>query len=458
MLPKILGFSTTVILATFVIEGNNYLSFAANLNNKISEVNNSYQIAQAQASTYRVKLGDTLGGITNRFGMSLSQLLNYNPQLRSRPNLIYVGETINLGGSSTNSVSNSTPASPPPSGRTYTVRSGDTLGGIAIRHGLSLSTILAYNPHLASRPNSINVGEQINVGSAQIIQRTPSNRTSTPTRPTQPTTPPKTTSTSTRPTQPTTPPKTTSTPTPTTQPTPAPTPTPAPSSTEPRRSVTFSGLPTARREGSNSIGATRGNPDEACTKAGKDMRAIAPENGLGYTFDDYPYFFWYFPGVESNSVAVVFTLISEETREVNGKTRTRSTTVYEKDLNLDKSGIIAFALPPESKPLQEGQEYQWRVQINCSEQTTMFLSYSIERKSTDNPELIEKLENSSVDRHPLIFAESGVWFDALKMIALQLEQAPGEPTLTEDWNNVLKLIGFEDLIGEPIQYIGSNVQ
>ncbi len=188
------------------------------------------------------------------------------------------------------------------------------------------------------------------------------------------------------------------------------------------------------------------------------MRAIAPKNGLGFTFDDYPHFFWYFPGVESDSVPVVFTLIGQETREVNGRTRTRSTKVYEKDLNLDKSGIIAFALPPESEPLKEEQEYQWRIQINCTRQTTMFLKYSIKRQSTDNPELISKLENAPVDQHPVIFAESGVWFDALKMIALQLEQAPGEQILTEDWNNVLKLIGFEDLIGEPIQYIEPNIE
>ena len=430
MFQKILGFSTAIILASCLIEGNSYPSFALNLDNKISESHNNYQIAQGR--TYRVRLGDTLGGIANRSGISLSQLLNYNPQLRSRPNLIYVGENINLGGSIPPTPSASS------SGRKYTVRRGDTLGGIAIRHGLSLRTILAYNPHLASRPNSINVGERINVGSAQIIRRTRSNnRRSRPTTPQQPVS---------------------STPSPTQPTTTATTPTSSPPSIQPRRSVTFGGLPTTRRQGSNSIGALRGNKDEACTKAGENMRAVAPENGLGFTFDDYPYFFWYFPGVESDSVPVIFTLIGQETREVNGRTRTRSTKVYEKDLNLDKSGIIAFALPPESEPLKEEQEYQWRIQINCTPQTTMFLKYAIKRQSTDNPELISKLENAPVDQHPVIFAESGVWFDALKMIALQLEQAPGEQILTEDWNNVLKFIGFEDLIGEPIQHIEPNIE
>ncbi|MDJ0590830.1 MAG: DUF928 domain-containing protein [Pleurocapsa sp. MO_226.B13] len=161
--------------------------------------------------------------------------------------------------------------------RTYRVRLGDTLAGIANRLGMSVPQILNYNPHLRSRPNLIYVGEIINL--------------------------------------------------------------------EARRPVTFRSLPTARRD--NRICASRRCDVDYCTKDRKPMRAIAPENGLGYTFDDYPYFFWYFPGVESDSVPVIFSLIGQETREINGKTRTRATKIYEKELNLDKSGIIAFPLPPE---------------------------------------------------------------------------------------------------------------
>ncbi len=432
MLQKILGFSTAIFLAGCLIEGNIYPSFATNVSNIISESQNSYQIAQVK--TYRVRLGDTLGGIANRFGLSVNQLLSYNPQLRSRPHLIYVGETINMGGGAT-TISSRPPSS---SGKKYTVRSGDTLGGIAIRHGLSLSTILQYNPHLASRLNNINVGERINVGSAQIIRRTgriQNTATSTTAQTSTSTTPGNTqqpTNTNTTPVTTTTPPVTQS-----------------------RRSVAFNGLPTVRRQGSNNTGSKRG-PEQACTQAGKNMRAIAPKNGLGFTFDDYPYFFWYFPGIESDSVPVKFTLLGDESQEINGKTRTRSVTLYEKALKLDKPGIIAFPLPSDSKPLQEEQEYRWRIQINCTDLTKMFLKYSIKRQSTDNPELISQLEAAPVDQHPVIFAQNGVWFDALKMITLQLEQAPGDPILTKDWNTVLKQIGFEDLIGEPIQYIESN--
>ena len=403
MLRKILGLSTTIILASCLIESNSYPSFAFNLNQQPVTSHKSYQIAQAR--TYRVRLGDTLGGIAYRFGINFNQILNYNPHLRSRPNLIYVGETINLGGSS----------APPPTvssgGNRYTVRSGDTLGGIAIRHGLSLRTIISYNPHLASRIDRINIGEKINVGSSQIIRQTSRNDP------------------------------------------------PPPAQT--RRQTTFSNLTQERRQGSNNTGSKRG-PDRACTEARQNIRAIAPKNGLQSTFEDYPYFFWYFPGVEytknNDPKDIEFTLLVRTNEDDTEPEYSRVQRQELRGLDFNQSGIIAFPLPSSFEPLEEGQEYLWQIRIKCTRRTAMNLSYSIERKSTDNPELINKLENAPVDRHPVIYAESGVWFDALRIIALQLQQAPEDPILQEDWNNVLKLSGSEDLIGEPIQYINPNNQ
>lgn len=50
-------------------------------------------------STYIVKQGDSLSKIASNHGISLSKLLSYNPQI-SNPSYIYVGQKINLAGSS----------------------------------------------------------------------------------------------------------------------------------------------------------------------------------------------------------------------------------------------------------------------------------------------------------------------------------------------------------------------
>lgn len=80
-------------------------------------------------STYTVRYGDTLSGIASRYGTSASTLASINGI--SNPNWIYPGQVLKLSGSS--------------STRAYTVRSGDTLSGIASRLGTSWTSLKAKN-------------------------------------------------------------------------------------------------------------------------------------------------------------------------------------------------------------------------------------------------------------------------------------------------------------------------
>lgn len=86
-------------------------------------------ITSTGAQTYTVRYGDTLSGIASRYGTSTSTLASINGI--SNPNWIYPGQVLKLsGGSST---------------RSYTVRSGDTLSGIASRLGTSWTALKAKN-------------------------------------------------------------------------------------------------------------------------------------------------------------------------------------------------------------------------------------------------------------------------------------------------------------------------
>lgn len=86
-------------------------------------------ITSTGTQAYTVRYGDTLSGIASRYGTSTSTLASINGI--SNPNWIYPGQVLKLsGGSST---------------RSYTVRSGDTLSGIASRLGTSWTALKAKN-------------------------------------------------------------------------------------------------------------------------------------------------------------------------------------------------------------------------------------------------------------------------------------------------------------------------
>ncbi|WP_260982578.1 LysM peptidoglycan-binding domain-containing protein [Arthrobacter sp. U41] len=109
--------------------------------------------AAAGGSVYTVKSGDTLGAIAARHGVKLSQVFSLNGL--NMGSIIHPGQKIKIGAAAAPAPSKPAPSKPAasapaaptasaPAG-SYTIKSGDTLSGIAARHGVKLSAILAAN-------------------------------------------------------------------------------------------------------------------------------------------------------------------------------------------------------------------------------------------------------------------------------------------------------------------------
>ena len=99
-----------------------------------------------QYVTYVIQPGDTLSGIAQRYGTTVSALSQLNGI--SNPDRIYAGNTIKVPEGAD-------------SAQYYTIRSGDTLSGIAQRYGTTVSALSRLNG--ISDPDRIYAGERLRI-------------------------------------------------------------------------------------------------------------------------------------------------------------------------------------------------------------------------------------------------------------------------------------------------------
>lgn len=109
------------------------------------------------AAKYTVVKGDTLSRIAKKHGISLSQLLGWNPQIKN-PNLIYPGQVIAIG-----VIQGAGVTMPTADGAAYDeVKRGDCLYKIARRNGITLKAVIDMNPEIAKQ-KYIYAGQKIRI-------------------------------------------------------------------------------------------------------------------------------------------------------------------------------------------------------------------------------------------------------------------------------------------------------
>jgi hypothetical protein len=212
-------------------------------------------------------------------------------------------------------------------------------------------------------------------------------------------------------------------------------------------------------------GASRGR----CPSASKHLTALVPiisttadksqnpvlasvttSSVLGLTVTDRPTFWFYFPYALTPARPVEFILKDD-----------KDNIIYQTELSESGTtpGVVGFKLPDTVPSLKANKRYNWFFTIACDakdaassdseEPNKIFVSGWVERVPL-NSALQRQLEQATPQQQARLYANAGIWHEAITTLAALRRQNPNDATLKQEWANLLRSVNLEAIAPEPI--------
>ncbi|MDX2231222.1 MAG: DUF928 domain-containing protein [Leptolyngbyaceae cyanobacterium bins.349] len=185
-------------------------------------------------------------------------------------------------------------------------------------------------------------------------------------------------------------------------------------------------------------GATRGG---SCLKGDKQLTSLVPPDRLGLTYSGRPTFHWYVP--KSPAKTAKFLVLENEDTDV----------FYETTLTLpEEGGIISFTLPANAPALASGKQYHWFLVVGCSE-IDQSANPSVEgwvERIAPEAAILSQLAKVDAMEQARIYAESGIWHEAVTTLAKLRQTNPQDATTIARWHELLKSVKLEAIAAEPL--------
>ncbi|AFZ18410.1 DUF928 domain-containing protein [Allocoleopsis franciscana] len=182
---------------------------------------------------------------------------------------------------------------------------------------------------------------------------------------------------------------------------------------------------------------------------------IPSRDYIGQTISSHPTFSWYLS--QPVEVPMQFTLV-EDKRGGGGKT------IWEKKIDSPQQGMIHVEIPKDRPELLPGKTYRWTISLVCNSvqpsANRYFISY-IERVPI-TPALEQKLSATGFNRNSLpktipsgssleirdyasLYAESGLWYDAVAALTTAIKQYPKDVLVQDDLFSLFNQVGLGDV-------------
>jgi hypothetical protein len=172
------------------------------------------------------------------------------------------------------------------------------------------------------------------------------------------------------------------------------------------------------------------------------LTALVPKNKIGRTVSAYPTFFFYLPPTDAELAELI---LEDES----------GNQIYQQELTIKNlSGVIGVSIPANTNvpPLEVGKDYIWKFTVVCDAQdrSSDQLESGVVRRVELSADILRELENADPRQKTFIYAENGIWQDALGTLAAARRANPNDPDLAADWESLLDSVTLGEIAKEPI--------
>jgi len=175
------------------------------------------------------------------------------------------------------------------------------------------------------------------------------------------------------------------------------------------------------------------------------LTPLVPPNNIARTVSDYPTFFFNWPPIKATLAEL--TLLDPNDKEI-----------YKQTLPISNlSGTIEVSIPANKNvpPLELGKSYRWRLTVICDSQdrSADLLEMVTVRRVELSADIRSQLEKADPRQKSFIYAENGIWQDAISTLAAARRANPDDPVLKADWESLLDSVKLGKIAKDPIVQI-----
>ncbi|NQE35291.1 DUF928 domain-containing protein [Microcoleus asticus] len=172
------------------------------------------------------------------------------------------------------------------------------------------------------------------------------------------------------------------------------------------------------------------------------LTALVPKNKIGRTVSDYPTFLFYLP--QTDAKLAEFILQDQSGNQI-----------YKQDVTISNlSGVIGVSIPANTNvpPLEVGKSYRWNFTVICDAQdrSSDQIESGVVRRVELSADIRSQLEKADARQKTVIYAENGIWQDALSTLAAARRVNPNDAELAADWESLLDSVTWGEIAKEPI--------